>query len=162
MVILNTGLGRITFLARQYCELVDCLDNMAREDWLHDMAELLPNLHEAIDELHVPRSPNVVMPAQDLDDRFELFSRMYEHFGEREGYDADFDGNNEGQRLSGTLADDLTDIYFDLRRGLDLLDRYPDQPNIAINEWQRSFRLHWQHHLNSARRQLEDLRGRSQ
>lgn len=161
MVILNTGLGRMTYLARQYCNLVDRLDVTTRGHWLDEMHQLLPRLNEAIAELHVPESVDVAPPAQDLDDRFELFSRMYEHLGEREGYDADFDGNNEGQRLSGTLADDLTDIYFDLKRGLELLSQFPEQTNIAINEWQRSFKLHWQHHLNSARRQLEDLCGRN-
>jgi hypothetical protein len=124
------------------------------------MADLLPSLQQAITELHVPRADHVEAPSHDFEARFELFSRMYKKFGERDGYTADFDVNKRGRRLSGSLADDLTDIYFDLKRGLDLLSRFPDQPNIAINDWQRSFHLHWRHHLSSAQRQLNAIRAR--
>jgi len=160
MEVLNTGFSRMAFLAREYCELVDNLENMAEPDWLVHMADLLPRLHEAVSSMHTVEeaAANTVDP--DIETRFELFSRIYKKIGERDGFHPEHDTIRDGQRLSGSLADDLTDIYFDLLRGLELLDQYPKQPNIAIHDWQHSFSLHWRHHLIDAERQLSAIQSR--
>jgi hypothetical protein len=158
MEILNTGFSRMTFVAREYCELVNELENMPGEQWLARVAELLPRLDEAVLQLHVPQEGEIIPAEPDIDTRFELFSRIYQVVGEREGYSHDFDLQQIGQRLSGSLADDLTDIYFDLKKGIELLDRYPDRPALAIQVWQQSYRLHWRHHLEDALRHVSDIK----
>lgn len=157
MDVLDTVFSRMTFAAREYCELIDNVDSISRGDWLARMSGLLPRLHDAVIQLKSDSAATVKTRGPDFDERFELFSRLYERFGEREGFDADFDGGPEGRRLSGSLADDFTDIYFDLKRGLQLLQEHAGEPNVAIAEWQRSFQLHWRHHLDDAQRQLDGL-----
>ena len=55
------------------------------------------------------------------------------------------------QQSCDRLADDFTDMYFDLKFGLDLLKTEPAQ---AINVWQCSFYMHWGQHLLDAESRL--------
>jgi hypothetical protein len=158
MDILNTGFSRMTFVAREYCELVDDINNMPTEQWLLRMADVLPRLHEAVRQLHTPPVEEINAAEPDIEVRFDLFSRIYQVVGERDGYSPDFDLQQLGQRLSGSLADDLTDIYFDLKKGIQLQESYPDKPALAIQVWQRSYQLHWRHHLEDAQRHFSDIK----
>jgi hypothetical protein len=50
------------------------------------------------------------------------------------------------------LADDLADIWEDLRRGLSLFEQ--DHVVEAVWEWKNSFDTHWGQHLLSAQRAI--------
>jgi hypothetical protein len=139
--------------ARNFCAHVEAFDDKQVDAWLHTMASMLPRLHEAARELGAMQSVAVHERSLEDEGRFELFTRLYEALGERDGYNYEFDAR-EGQRLSGSLADDITDIYFDLKRGLELFEQYPAEPAIAASDWQQSFEFHWRHHLVDAERQL--------
>lgn len=143
----------MTEIARDFCAHVESFDAGQIDDWLHRMATMLPRLHEAARELGKMQSVNIHERNPEDEGRFELFTRLYEALGERDGYNYEFDAR-DGHRLSGSLADDITDIYFDLKRGLELLDQYPAEPAIAASDWQQSFEFHWRHHLIDAERQL--------
>jgi len=137
-------------LASNFCELVERFDSCQLAPWLEEMTDLLPRLHAAVTGLGKAESMSVYEHSIDYDARFELFTRLYSVLGERNGYNYEYDGI-EGQRLSGTLADDITDIYFDLKHGLHLLEKNPTQ---AARDWQHSYEFHWRHHLVDAERQL--------
>ena len=100
------------------------------------------------------------VPGADLDDRFALYSRLRKRLGERDSYWLEFDAAPEEMHMSGSLADDLTDIYFDLQHGLELLDGA--WPQRAAQVWQTSYRLHWGQHLVDAERHLYALKVRDQ
>jgi len=151
--MLSAQLDRMKVAATQFCELVDNFDSMDADSWLDQLGEILPGLQKAITELDQNQTLGLYEPAPDYDARFSLFTKLYDGLGERGGFDEEFD-RADGQRLSGSLADDITDIYFDLKRGLGLLQENPNQPRIALQEWQSSFELHWRHHLVDAERQL--------
>ena len=140
-------------LASNFCELVERFDDCQLDAWLEEMADLLPRLHSAVGTLGQVESLSVYENSIDYDERFELFTRLYNVLGERNGYNYEYDGI-EGQRLSGTLADDITDIYFDLKHGLQLLEKDPVQ---AARDWQHSYEFHWRHHLVDAERQLGQI-----
>ena len=57
----------------------------------------------------------------------------------------------DSQGLS-SLADDLADVYRDLKDGLTLWQE--GSRSIAIDEWQESIRIHWADHASSAIRVL--------
>ena len=95
----------------------------------------------------------------DLDERFELYSNLRKVLGERDSYWLEFDAVPEDMHMSGSLADDLTDIYFDLRYGLALLDDV--WPQRAAQAWQSSYRMHWGQHLVDAERHLYALKVRN-
>ena len=85
---------------------------------LEQMAKLLPRLHTAMVELEQAADGNsAYSSAQDLDDRFELFSRLHRLLGEKDPYWMEFDVSADGQYMSGSLADDLTDIFCELKSG---------------------------------------------
>jgi len=137
-------------IAKSFCALVERFDDCQLETWLEEMADLLPRLHVAVSDLGKTESMSVYEQSTDYDARFDLFTRLYSVLGERNGYNHEYDGE-DGQRLSGTLADDITDIYFDLKHGLHMLEENPTQ---AARDWQHSYEFHWRHHLIDAERQL--------
>ncbi|MCK4742337.1 MAG: DUF5063 domain-containing protein [Sulfuriflexus sp.] len=140
-------------LANSFCALVERFDDCQLETWLEEMADLLPRLHTAVSGLGGSESMSVYEQNTDYDARFDLFTRLYSVLGERNGYNYEYDGL-DGQRLSGTLADDITDIYFDLKHGLSMLENNPTQ---AARDWQHSYEFHWRHHLVDAERQLGQI-----
>jgi hypothetical protein len=146
----NDTTQQMADLAERFCHLVERFDEKAIEPWLVDMSALLPQLEEAVSALGQSEDMSIYESTTDYDERFELFTRLYNALGERDGYNYEYD-SLQGQRLSGSLADDITDIYFDLKRGLKLLD---NNPQLAARDWQHSYEFHWRHHLLDAERQL--------
>jgi hypothetical protein len=145
-------------LARRYCNLVDCLDE-GNSEWLQQVASLLPKLHAAITSLNLPEPKDGYHFSTDLDARFELFSQLRSLLGERDSYWMQFDVSGDEQSMSGSLADDLTDIYCELKSGL---RRFDGEPERAIEDWHKGYHLHWGQHLIDAERHLYDLRTRNQ
>ncbi|MDH5435435.1 MAG: DUF5063 domain-containing protein [Gammaproteobacteria bacterium] len=148
--------------AEEYCRLIDSVEKFSREKWLHSMSSLLPRLHAAISVLDVELKSREHTIDSDYDERFALFSHLYMMLGERDGYWMEFDTANDGQRLSGSLADDFTDIYFDLKHGLEMLQEQPSAGEKAVSDWRYSFDKHWGQHLVDAERQLYHLSAQQQ
>lgn len=147
-------------LARAYCELIEGAERIDAE-WLHKVAVLLPRLHGAVVALgSVVDEGGADDPLDgDLDARFELFAELRQLLGSWDGYWMEFDVAQDGQSMSGSLADDLTDIYCELKHGLRLLEQQPGQ---ALEEWRSGYRVHWGQHLLDAERHLYTLKNRKQ
>lgn len=144
---------------KEYCSLIESSE--ANDEWLKKVSSLLPRLHAEmatfVDGVELQGSPLNI----DLDARFELFSRLHMLLGERDAYWMAFDVTSDGQQMSGSLADDLTDIYCELKQGLFLLDQ-EDSPNMALSGWCEGYKVHWGQHLLDAERHLYDLSVRGQ
>jgi hypothetical protein len=84
------------------------------------------------------------------DVRCELFMRLNEFFLSDQHIWPDFDKYDLKLHMCESLAYDFTDMYFDLKRGLELLDIYPNQPNQAASNWRSSFFYHWGRQLVDA------------
>jgi hypothetical protein len=145
-------------IARHYCELVESLQD-GNTQWLEQVASLLPRLHVAVSALNLPKPNTSHHTVADLDARFELYTHLRQLLGDRDSYWMEFDVAGDGQTMSGSLADDLTDIYCELKSGLRLLDA---QPQKAVEDWHNGFHLHWGQHLIDAERHLYDLSARNQ
>lgn len=142
--------------AEEYCALVEHLDR-PDGDWLEQLSRLLPRIHAAViglGGLH----PDACEPvsANEYELRFELYSHLRRLLGDRDHYNLEFDPG-DARDMSGSLADDITDIYFELRRGLDVLDQCPDHLRDAASVWRTGFRWHWGQHLVDAERHLYEL-----
>jgi hypothetical protein len=152
---LEPGLtAEVATLARRYCHLVDtCADGPG--EWLKEVAKLLPRLHAAITTVEsLDRYVDRLDPV-DLDARFELFSHLRGLLADRDSYWLEFDRTAEGVgAMTGSLADDLTDIYCELRQGLRL---YELDPDYAIAAWATGYEQHWGQHLIDAERHLTML-----
>ncbi len=142
--------------ARNYCELIEA-SSPGDDDWLSGVAALLPRLHAAVAGLgDAPMNGEHVLMA-DLDARFELYTHLRDLLGELDGYWMEYDSAEDRQCMSGSLADDLTDIYCELKHGLGLIE---GEPGRALDGWQRGFTVHWGQHLVDAERHLYELRAK--
>ena len=145
--------------AGEYCDLIDHLDQV-KGDWLDNLAVLLPRIHAAISSMEgddVDKCPIITGSDLDLDRRFELYSRLRKLLGDHDGYMLDFDKPEDLDGVSGSLADDFTDIYFELKKGLDVLGTEPDALSDAVCVWYGSYLWHWGQHLVDAEKHLYDL-----
>ena len=146
--------------AREYCRLIEAAAE-ADDRWLQRLLELLPRLHAAMASLG-PLAESQSEPVRvDLDARFDLFTRLRQLLGERDAYWMQFDVAQDGQHMSGSLADDLTDIYCELKYGLNRLDAEED-PGSTLRGWRHSYRVHWGQHLVDAERHLYELSARDE
>ncbi len=152
-------------LARRYCGLIDSVLD-ADAGWLQQIARLLPRLHATVAALGEPADDIEHTLVADLDARFELFSHLRTLLGERDSYWLEYDSCDEdGHDPTGSLADDLTDIYCELKYGLRLLEDAADdgdKQDQARQGWIRGFRAHWGQHLVDAERHLYALLARGQ
>ena len=96
---------------------------------LSQLNEILPRLHAAMTAVGHRPTTGRFDPSVDLDKRFELFSRLHGLLGDLDGYWMEYDVTPDRQEMSGSLADDLTDIYCELKHGLTRLERYDDAPH---------------------------------
>jgi hypothetical protein len=141
-------------LARRYCELIDA-SGADRPRWLAEVAALLPRLHAAMSSLHFSVPDAEHDHPVDLDARFELYSHLRELLCDRDGYFLAFDPYHEGaDAMSGSLADDLTDIYCELKHGL---RAFEVDPGRALETWMLGYDHHWAEHLVDAERHLANL-----
>ncbi len=146
--------------AREYCRLIEETDEYSTR-WLARLLELLPRLHAQISRLSLAGIELDLSCEPDLDARFELFSRLHALLGERDGYWLEFDGMPGSQAMTGSLADDLTDIYSELKDILRLIEVEVD-PVIALQGLSQGYRIHWGQHLVDAERHLYSLQARNQ
>jgi hypothetical protein len=139
-------------LARRYCDLIEASSHDSRRRWLGEVASILPRLQAAISSVSAPVSGVVPASALDLDARFELFWQLRRLLADRDGYWLEFDRASEGvDGMTGSLADDLTDIYCELKAGLAVYARHPE---CALTGWVYGFDRHWGRHLVDAERHL--------
>lgn len=144
-------------LARRYCEVIEASGEDSG-DWLQDVANLLPRLHATVRVLRFQGEGMDGVWVPDFDARFELFTHLRDLLGDRDGYWMEYDRVEGGHPLmTGSLADDLTDIYCELKQGL---RRFEGEPHHALALWCRGFRCHWGQHLVDAQRHLYALEAR--
>lgn len=149
----GTRVHELFDLARRYCALIDS-SGSDNPSWLRLVAALLPRLHAAVSSVHGDSGAAHDHPV-DLDARFELFSHLRELLADRDGYFLEFDRAQEGaDAMTGSLADDLTDIYCELKAGL---RAYETDPARARDAWSMGYECHWSQHLVDAERHLATL-----
>jgi hypothetical protein len=62
----------------------------------------------------------------------------------------DFEKYDLKLNMCESLAYDFTDMYFDIKWGLNLLEQYPQNPHFAASNWRSSFLYHWGQQLVDA------------
>lgn len=161
----SSQFDEVVAMARQFCRVLEQWPSLERDDGLTLLYQVLPRLHAAVAGMPRARSARDRLPdppdATELDDRFEFFARLRHRLGGQDSYWLEFDDcigldARSGEAMSGSLADDLTDIYFELKRGLGLLGTA--EPDQVAQLWQSGFTAHWGQHLVDAERHLYRLR----
>ena len=143
----------LVMLAQRYCALIET-SSTKHASWLKDVALLLPRLHAAVSSFEGRFFDEIAALSPDLDARFELYTHLVELLGDRDSYWLEFDSVQDPHAMTGSLADDLTDIYCELRHGLRTVD---EDTEHSFQAWREGFARHWGHHLIDAARHLSAL-----
>ncbi len=155
---MGSQVAEMAELARTFCRLIEQSEGVD-PSWLSRMTGLLPRLHMVAEGLQEVGGEGYLADSEDLDARFEIFSELRRLLGPKDSYWMVFDVAQDGQSMTGSLADDLTDIYCELKHGLSVLEQAPD---LALENWRNGYRYHWGQHLLDASRHLYELNARRQ
>jgi Domain of unknown function (DUF5063) len=147
--------GRMVMLATEYCALIDTFERAEHNGrWRATLGKLFPRLHVAVIALREPLDNVHYQVLYDDDQRCELFLQLSNMLQTDELLWAAYDRQALTQNPSQTrrllcerMADNLTDMYFDLKQGLAQVENDPLQ---ATSDWQCSFYAHWGKHLLDA------------
>lgn len=140
--------SRMAMASDEFCELIDNLGGPNRDtSWISRVRKMLPRLHIAVIALMPSEKSYCAYRFPDDDQRCELYMRLHRMLQSDHSLNKVYGQTGLKQQSCERLADDLTDMYFDLRFGLDLL---PVDPVKAADMWQCSFYVHWSQHLLDA------------
>jgi hypothetical protein len=127
--------------------------------WLNQIGSLMLELEQRIQPLlRSAASDTEYSMLQDLEARFALYQRLKSFLGPFDDYWSEGDLEAGDGLKTGSLADDITDVYFDLKRGLTLCAAGPEHDAQALSMWAFSYRVHWEQHLRDATKQLFEFR----
>lgn len=143
---------KLTAAVEAFCWMVDYLESYPPLKWLKAMHRLLPQLEAEMERLDVEPEGGF-FAVSDLEPRFSMFCRIKAFLGEWDEYALEGESEAFGD-CTGSLADDFTDLYFELRRGL-ILSK--EDLEAAVVLWRTGYVLHWSTHLREARKRLEAL-----
>lgn len=141
--------------ARRVCSIIESAPNAERSAFLRELHAALANLYARAIELPlVEPETDQGVDGNVTDDEWEaLVLRLAPYLDDADAYWEVFDPYNRNDPVSGSLSDDLADIYRDVRRGLDMLDS-----GAPLNEvlwiWRFDFWNHWSDHAAGALRAL--------
>lgn len=152
---MSDSFDRLRQLAEEYCQIIETVEDQ-QPQWLRRVFHLLPQLHAAIAVFLEEDSREGGHSEANLEVRFTLFSKLHQLLGDKDAYWMEYDLGHEECR-SGSLADDLTDIYCELKQGLKLLEEERADPGNILSRWREGYRVHWGRHLVDAERHLYDL-----
>jgi hypothetical protein len=157
---MDTETQDILVIARSYCHLIEHCEQ-DNEVWLSRIAALLPQLHAAIFRASADGRiewDEGIEEESDLEDRFALYAQLKGLLGENDSYWLEYDGSADSQLMTGSLADDLTDIYCELKQGLENLKQASEPSSRQVlRGWRQGYRMHWGQHLLDAERHLYSL-----
>ena len=147
-------------IAGAYCNLIDSCENMSKEEFVRAIGKTLGKLFAAAIELlevRIDVSEHYEAMTMSHDDWSKLFSSLRKKLGDDDGYWIVFDPYNEEAPVFTSLSDDLSDIYRDLRSGLDAFGKSERDSHEAVWIWQFGFQGHWGHHCSCAMRPISKL-----
>jgi len=167
----HPALAVFATVAKEFCDIVDRHAVVPREEFLLNIHRLLPLLYAralalpSTDVLYDLSSeseepPDELEPvAPDLDRRSHdewstLMRQLAATFGPERYYREVFDPYEppEEGEVRADLADDIADIYADLRQGLAKWSR--GESGEALWAWRIGFEVHWGEHATGALRAL--------
>ena len=149
--------------AKAYCRLIEERESYTLASFIEACTPLLATLY-----LRATTLPDIEDLSDDkvsgpitTDEWKVLFKNLSEYLGKYNMYSDVFDPVlvDEAEVTSGSLADDLADIYRDLKNGFLIIEQENGNTiGDVIWEWKFSFGTHWGVHLTGALRVLHSLR----
>jgi hypothetical protein len=152
---------RFGLIAQQFCTLVDSAPRLDRNELLVQLYHMLPQLiNEAIglpdvkignDGDQDEGTGTSLTPAKarmSHEQWAQLYDRLKKTLGDWDLYWQVFDPTKNNEAIHGSLADDIADIYRDLKKGIDNIHLAP--PEDIVWKWRFGFSSHWGKHAIDA------------
>jgi hypothetical protein len=155
---LDSILQRFRAAATTFIEAVDSASNLERGLFLAAIGRCLAELYTSA--LYLPSvSPDTSETDETPFRREEwsqLFQSLKEKIGPLDNYWEIFDSTEKSEPVQGSLAGDISEVYYDLKNDLRLEQRAIDRADLL---WQirESFTGHWGRHALEALKAIRDL-----
>jgi Domain of unknown function (DUF5063) len=165
--------ARFSSIAVRYCSLVDSAAELSRTQLLVALYRILPDLlseairlpdtdahdREGKDEPNEDLAPKLKHPSVSDSDWSNLYQSLRQKLGDADLYQEIFNPIEGKDSVTASLADDIADIYRDLRNGLSLATVEAASPADVIWEWRFGFYSHWGNHSMNALRTMHHILG---
>lgn len=142
---------RFRTAATAFMDTVDSCSQLEREAFLTNVSRSMAELYgvalslppvkpdtSGTDELPLP-----------IDKWDELRQSLKERIGSIDAYWKIFDSTEKEEPVQGSLAGDISEIYFDLKQSLRLEETRISKSDLLF-DWRLDFRSHWGRHLLGA------------
>ena len=156
----NVGpaLQRFRSAATDFIETVDSSSNLERDTFLERVGRCLAELYSSA--LYLPAvEPETVTVDETLFTTAqwaELFQSIKEKIGPLDAYWAVCDPTEKEAPVEGSLAGDISEIYYDLRQDFHLEEKGIPRADL-LWELRESFREHWGRHAIEALKAIHAL-----
>ena len=165
--------ARFSSIAERYCGLVDSASELTRTQLLVALYRFLPELlseairlpdtdpHDRVskDDPNENLAPKFSHPRLSDSDWSKLFQSLRQKLGDADLYQEIFNPIEGKDSVTASLADDIADIYRDMRNGLSLATVEAASPADVIWEWRFGFYSHWGDHAINALRTIHHILG---
>jgi len=154
---------RFGAVAQEFCSAVESASKVDRTRLLTEIYRLLPRLIgqaislpniETSDESDATQgeeqSPSLPRARMTDEQWRQLYDLLKEKLADWDLYWQVFNPTTDREADCGSLADDLADIYRDLKEGLVLNDKHLARPEDVIWEWRLLYYSHWGKHAIDA------------
>jgi hypothetical protein len=145
--------------AQEFCRFVNQYSPDQSQAFIQELFARLARVCEVANRLPwVDPATHDVKINQDeiqshVDECFKLSKRLRRAFGRFDSYWDVFDPTQKEQPVNGSLANDIAEIYLDLKEALSLLRNGSDLSDVHW-QWRFDFHSHWGRHAGSALRAL--------
>jgi Domain of unknown function (DUF5063) len=152
-------------IARRYCAIVDTARSLDKDQLLLQIYGILPDLisvaihfpdadpwdRDGEGDADIENSEKVPTARMTDEDWRVLYDTLTQKLGDSNGHwDVFNPASADHEVVYRSLADDVVDIYSDLKEPLVLFDKSEITSEMAIWEWHLSFTSHWGHHAIGA------------
>ena len=154
----NATVREFVETAERFCSLIERFADLSAYELARHSGDLLPLLYRLgllLPDL-TPNNAVTIKGSVPSDKRAEICREVGAKFGKLNFYREVFDAyeNQEDEPVIGTIGDDISDIYSELKDGLAI---YPPSPLEAVWYWKFGFINHWGHHLVSVLKPIHHL-----
>lgn len=141
-------------LAEEYCALLDSIRDIEIEIFLPRLAASLSQLYAiAIQLPYVEPATDEVPGSMPRKQDWGVWNTLRQKLGPLESYYTVYEPRELSDPVQGSLANDLFEIYEDLKEDIALVKGGAHPSDIAWS-WRESFREHWGNHATDALRAI--------
>ncbi|HXW54612.1 MAG TPA: DUF5063 domain-containing protein [Candidatus Cybelea sp.] len=161
----SDGVERFKVIAQKYCSVIDSRHALEKTEFLLQIYRILPELIskgiqlppvQLADDEGEEKEASIREARAKRRMKHEEWSELYNSLKEKLGnwdlYWQLFDPTTDNEPIHGSLADDIADIYRDLKDGIDLSESNEVPPSEIIFDWRLGFFSHWGKHAIDALR----------